>query len=312
MTHSKEAEFVENEESGSTEDWSSVAAAAPTAPSEMDVMMYGAMEEEYDPYGTTSYPAESRNVSGVVDDDREFPPALPVAVMDTSHPPSSPVLYDYQRDLVFHNPSFAVTEDFHDFEVSYRVPLLRHEGTEQPALNLVVEDMPPSTAVASGVAGAVVGTLVLGTLPGIMAGLFAAYAHGQSGTAGDISKALGEIALITREKALAIDRKHNLVARGKVALTGAWENAKDLDRQHHVVQRLKEFSMFAWTMTLHFIRRNSCPSPPQYENRSRVDCSRQRNDDRYPAPVSSALERRPAHREGLESRSRQQYQARSY
>lgn len=120
---------------------------------------------------------------------------------------------------------------------------------ETPATN--------STALASGVAGAVVGTLVLGTIPGVIAGFYAVYVHNDRGAAGDISRALGEVALVTREKALSINARHHVVEKVKVALRQTFHLALELNRQHQISQRVKRFSRFAWTLTFDYICRQA-------------------------------------------------------
>jgi len=130
-----------------------------------------------------------------------------------------------------------------------------------------------STALASGLAGAILIMLLLGCRPGLIAGFFVAYVHDQPGAMGDISRALGEIALLTREKALLIDRKHRLVSRGKVALIEAWEYAKELDRQHNIIQKLKEYARCAWILILDFVRHKICVLDTGVSNASREPTS---------------------------------------
>lgn len=283
---SRDTAFVEDEESHSIDDWSTATiwiAPEPSAPSESDLVAHLSSEND----GTGM---EEEEAYPMAVDDTGFPPALPVAVMESTQPPNSPVaLYDYQRDRLVYSPntsSIVVAEvsSERDFEYPSAMSSLQQSGNWGQEDNSSEEE---PTAVVSGVAGAVVGTLVLGTLPGVIVGFYAAYVHGQPGAAGDISRALGEIALVAREKAIVVDRKHNLVARTKVALAEAWERAKLLDRQHHIIRRIKDFAKFSLTMTLHFIRRNSLLENNTKQNRAR-QCQRPR-----PVPVSSnCLEQR--------------------
>jgi hypothetical protein len=285
--------LVEDDESHVTaEEWSTMfISPAPSAPTESDLMVYSASEQNV---LAVDHP-EAHSVEGELN----LPPALlPVAVMESTQPPGNPlVLYDYQRDRVVYSPTSIIVAEVsseREFEYSYRDISSSSQQPDDMFQDGVFQDdvfqddariEQSSTAVASGVAGVVVGTLLFGTLPGLVAGFYASYAHGQTGAAGDVSRALGEIALVVREKAIVIDRKHNLVVRGKIALAEAWEHAKLLDRQHRIIKRMKEFAKFSLTMTFHWIRRNNL-----LESRTGPTTARQCNRNRQPVPVSNSLE----------------------
>lgn len=134
-----------------------------------------------------------------------------------------------------------------------------HQATfMSDSTNVVIDEMDESsqtsTVWASGVAGAVLGTLVFGTIPGVIAGFYAAYVHNDDGAAGDISRALGEIALIVRRKALMIEARHHVVNKTKVVLTQAFGLAMELNRRHRIAQKVKRFAVFAWALTVDYIR----------------------------------------------------------
>jgi hypothetical protein len=113
-----------------------------------------------------------------------------------------------------------------------------------------------SSVLASGVAGAVLGTLVLGTLPGVIAGFYAAYVHNDDGAAGDISRALGEVAIVIREKAVMIEARHHVVDKTMVVLQQAFGLAMELNRRHRIAHKMQRFAEFAWALTLDYIRKN--------------------------------------------------------
>lgn len=123
-----------------------------------------------------------------------------------------------------------------------------------------MEAPPPSSdegrMVASGVAGAVVGSLIFGPFLGAMVGFGAAYSTRTEGAAGDIGRALGDIALMTRDKAGEIEREHRLVQKGKDALSAGWDKAKEMDRKHHILEKVKDYLAFCWTETVDFTRRH--------------------------------------------------------
>jgi hypothetical protein len=110
--------------------------------------------------------------------------------------------------------------------------------------------------VASGAAGAVVGLLLGGTFFAALAGFGSAYATKKDGPIGDVSRAMGEVALHTRDKALEIDEKHKVVENTRLALADAWEQAKELDRQHQILDKAKEFFIFSWKEAVDFTRRH--------------------------------------------------------
>lgn len=104
-----------------------------------------------------------------------------------------------------------------------------------------------TTAMAAGLATTLILTIFLGTRIGLMAGLFAAYAHDKEGILGDISRALGEIALITREKAITINTKHKLVHRVRFALLIGWECATTIDRKNNAFMNMIVHGDIVWT-----------------------------------------------------------------
>jgi hypothetical protein len=110
--------------------------------------------------------------------------------------------------------------------------------------------------VASGTAGAVIGLLLGGSYFAALAGFGSAYATQKDGPIGDVSRAMGDVALHTRDKALEIDEKHQVVKNTRLALADAWEQAKELDRQHHILDKMKDFLIFSWKESVDFTRRH--------------------------------------------------------
>jgi hypothetical protein len=113
-----------------------------------------------------------------------------------------------------------------------------------------------SQMLASGVAGVVVGSVLLGPTLGVIAGFYSAYATRKTGPSRDIAIALGEIALITRDKARVIDEKHHVVDQSKQAVRDAWKYAQAMDRKHHILDKLKDFAVFSWREIADFSRQN--------------------------------------------------------
>jgi hypothetical protein len=113
-----------------------------------------------------------------------------------------------------------------------------------------------SRIVASGAAGAVVGLLFGGPFIAAIVGFGAAYATQKEGAAGDIARAMGDIALTARERAREVDEKHHLVDKSKKLSADMWEKAKELDRQHHILEKFKDFLAFSWKAAVDFTRRH--------------------------------------------------------
>lgn len=210
---------------------------APSAPSEQEL---NAMQLTNMAISIAS--PSPHEVIGVSVDSANLPPAIlpAVAVLENRSIEVEPVLIDYQRDYFY--PTSSTEEQSSSYE--------NDQGENS------CESKAAPTSMASGIAGVVVGTLLLGTIPGCLTGLYAAYATRQEGAVGDIARALGEVALVTRTKAIKIDKKHNIVARSKKAMIEAWEQAKELDKEHHILQKVKEFSLLSWAVALDFARRN--------------------------------------------------------
>jgi len=130
---------------------------------------------------------------------------------------------------------------------------------------MIVEDTPDasssstascqiySSVWSSGVAGAFLGTLLVGTIPGVIAGLYAAHVHDDEGPAGDISRALGEIATLIRHKVLLIEARHNVTSKAQIAIKQAFALAMELNRRHQIAFKMHRFAQFAWKMTLDYV-----------------------------------------------------------
>jgi hypothetical protein len=131
-----------------------------------------------------------------------------------------------------------------------------HTGRRLDNLERDESNSEESRMIASGIAGVVVGSLIFGPFLGTLLGFGAAYSTRKEGAAGDIGRALGDVALITRDRAVEIDRKHFLVQKGKDALARGWEKAKEMDREHHILEKGKDFLIFCWTETVDFTRRH--------------------------------------------------------
>ena len=108
--------------------------------------------------------------------------------------------------------------------------------------------------VSAGVASGVVGLLMGGPFFGILLGFGTAWAHDKEGAAGDAARAVGDVALVAKNKAKQVDAKHHLVLKSKNAINQAWQRAKEVDRRHNVLEKTKGFVVFSWEKILEINR----------------------------------------------------------
>ena len=123
------------------------------------------------------------------------------------------------------------------------------------------EDNPK--VLSSGAAGAVLGLLVGGPLLSVVFGLGALYYSQQDGAAGDVARALGDVAVLARSKFVELDEKHHLVDKSKETAAKALAKLKEAERRHHNNHRCKkkkiEFKKFValcWKSFLEFERKH--------------------------------------------------------
>jgi hypothetical protein len=86
----------------------------------------------------------------------------------------------------------------------------------------------------SGAAGAVLGLLVGGPLLAVMFGLGMLYHCQQEGVMGDVARALGDVALLTRSRFEELNEKHHLVDRGRHAAGNALNKIKETERRRSI------------------------------------------------------------------------------
>lgn len=101
-------------------------------------------------------------------------------------------------------------------------------------------------------------TLLSGHPIGAVALGFSAAFYAQHGTKGDLvsdaSRAVGDVALSAKQKAIEVNEQHHVVEKSIVAVEKAWELAKELDRQHHIVEKARDIAVYGTTATVDFVR----------------------------------------------------------
>jgi len=120
------------------------------------------------------------------------------------------------------------------------------------------EAVAPITAedriIYSAVAGGVVGALVAGPIVGLVAGGAAAYYSQCDGAAGDVSRAMGEVAQTTSAKAKELNEKHQLADKSKEAADSAWRKIQEISKKHHVAEKSQAAVETAWEKFKEFDR----------------------------------------------------------
>jgi hypothetical protein len=114
-----------------------------------------------------------------------------------------------------------------------------------------------STKVAAGVASGVVGMLLGGPMFGVALAFGAAYAHDRPGAVGDVSRAVGDLAISARSHAQEIDNKHHVVETTKAAASQALDKAQQYDRENRVVEKVQRVLTNGWKWTVDFVHRHN-------------------------------------------------------
>jgi hypothetical protein len=106
---------------------------------------------------------------------------------------------------------------------------------------------------ASGTAGCILGCLIGGPICAILGGFSSAYAaKNKVGAVGDCARAMGDVALVAKAKALEVEEKHHVVDNTKQVAAGAWENAKEMDREYNICEKTKDAIVYTGKATVNF------------------------------------------------------------
>jgi hypothetical protein len=156
---------------------------------------------------------------------------------------------------IFTESSLRSSVPFSNSHTSPESPTTEAQQAEQHE-DCTRSEQPTQTqhTFGAGAAGAVFGLLLGGPFLALIFGFGSAFYSKQEGAAGDAARALGEIALVARDKAREVDGKHHIVNKSKDAAAKALEKLKKKDRDHHVQERSLKFLSFCWTSTLDFVR----------------------------------------------------------
>ena len=110
--------------------------------------------------------------------------------------------------------------------------------------------------VRSGVTGAVIGFLFGGPLLSALLGFGAAYASQKNDTVGEYARSLGDFGVSVRDRAVALDEKHQVVEKSSKAATEAWDRAKEYDGKYNILERTKDFAISKWQWFVGYVHEN--------------------------------------------------------
>jgi len=121
-----------------------------------------------------------------------------------------------------YNPEHSVQAEYGDIQPVNHEPEKRRSGIVTGA------------AIAGGVAGLV----VVGPIIGIVGAATAAgLAAANTGTAGDVARASGDVVVSAGDRARDLDNKHGIVDKTKNAASVAAFKARRFDSKHNVVEK---------------------------------------------------------------------------
>lgn len=102
------------------------------------------------------------------------------------------------------------------------------------------DELSKERKVGAGIAVGIVAAPFFGPVLAVIAGVAAAYGTSQPGATGDACRAAGDIALIAREKAFEVDKKHDLVNKTKDGANQIIDRARDTNERHQIFENVKK------------------------------------------------------------------------
>jgi len=130
-----------------------------------------------------------------------------------------------------YNPEHSVQAEYGDLQPNYN----NNEPQKQRS------GIVGGAAIAGGVAGLV----IVGPLIGIVGAAAAAgLAISNTGTAGDVARASGDVVASAGDRARSLDNKHGIVDKTKNAASVTAERARRFDSEHGVVDKTKKAAGF--------------------------------------------------------------------
>lgn len=108
----------------------------------------------------------------------------------------------------------------------------------------------------AGAAGAVIGLFFGGPIVSLIFGIGGLYYARKQGATGDVARAIGDVALVAREKWMEVDSKHHIVEKSKAAAKDAIHKLKESDRKHRLKRKIFKTVRYCWNGILDYVERH--------------------------------------------------------
>lgn len=127
-----------------------------------------------------------------------------------------------------------------------------HDGMNNEVSDTTERDQ----MVGAGITACVF-TLMFSPIVAIAVGVGVAHGTKSSGATGDICRTIGDIGLSIREKAIHLNKKHNLVEKTKEGAKNVTKKAKEAEEEHQLLERFKLVLADTWDNLIYFERKNN-------------------------------------------------------
>lgn len=123
-----------------------------------------------------------------------------------------------------------------------------------------VEKEDENRVMGASIAAGIFGLLLWGPLMSLFLGFATIYAAQKEGIVAEAVRALGDVALVAKEKALEMERKHNFfqnfVHKSQVMIDDLLKSVYGMDKEHHIFERLRTFAWSLWISAVEYNRRH--------------------------------------------------------
>ena len=110
--------------------------------------------------------------------------------------------------------------------------------------------------MAAGAAGAVIGLLIGGPVISVVLGFGSVYYTKEEGVMGDLARALGDVALVARDKFRKVDSEHHILEQGRAAAAATLHRVQDAHQRRNAREECIRFAACCWRTTTEFVERH--------------------------------------------------------